>query len=125
MISGELREVETSCAHTLKMHFLLHWPEQLMKWGRESNMSTNICEVMHKTTLKSSGKKTNQHSDQCKQVLERSVERTLVSDACTASDLHHYVDGKEIDEWGDLPASRLVYCHFLLFQHYNVIMMLL
>ena len=75
-------------------------------------MSTNICEVLHKTTLKASGKKTNQHTDQCKQVLERSVERALVSDSCTASDLYHYMDGKEVDEWGDLSASRSPYYDF-------------
>lgn len=69
-------------------------------------MSTSVCEALHKTTLKGAGKKTNQHTDRCQQVLERSEERALVSDACTSSDLYHYVDGEEVDEWGDLSASR-------------------
>ena len=98
-----LTDTNVCCAHTLKMHFLLHWPGELMKWGRVCNMSTDVCEAIHKLSLKAAGKKTNQHSDMCRQVLERSVERQLVSDACKASDLHH---AEDVDEWGDLAASR-------------------
>lgn len=106
--SGETKAVEVSAAHTLKMHFLVHWPGEILKYGRESNMSANICEILHKTHLKANGKKTNQHQDRCGQVLERAVEFTMVRDAATASDLYHFVDGKKIDRWGDLSASRLV-----------------
>ena len=94
--------IEVSAAHTLKMHFLLHWPGELLKWGRECNMNTNVCEACHKTTLKAAGKKTNQHSDMLQQVLERSEERTLVKTACLASDLHH-----DTEDWeDDIAASR-------------------
>lgn len=92
-----------SDVHTLKMHFLLHWPRELLKWGRESNMSANICETCHKTNLKGPGKKTNQHSDRCGQLLQRGIEREIMKDACLASDLYH-----EGEEWNELSARRLV-----------------
>jgi hypothetical protein len=101
-VTGE----DVTTIHTLKMHFFFHWPGELMKWGQQCNMSTNICEILHKTTLKTAGKRTNQHSDMSRQVLQRSVERTMAFDACVASDMHHYTDGQEEDLWGDTSATR-------------------
>jgi hypothetical protein len=68
-------------------------------------MSTNICEILHKTNLKPCGKRTNQQSDMCKQVMHRSVEGKIASDACVASDMYHGLEDEEY-LWGDLCSTR-------------------
>jgi hypothetical protein len=95
--------------HTLKAHSLLHWPAEIMKWGRMSNMSTNVCEILHKTALKKCGKNTNQREGMCKQVLHRAVERSTISDACAASDKYHGLLNIQNNQWKGVYSSRYNY----------------
>ena len=77
-----------------------------MKFGQEANMSTNVCEALHKIHMKRAGRQNNQHSNMCKQVLQRNVERARAADACYASDIHHGLDDAA-DLWDNLAARRL------------------
>lgn len=67
---------------TEKMHYIVHAPSDVAKWGDLINMSGEVVETNHKTFVKKQGKNTNQGESADSTMMKHCVRKRAAQQLC-------------------------------------------